>query len=957
MKKITKRRILSSVLALAVGFSTVGFAGTSVDVYAEQGATGERTASDSKTWFDKDTYDMYRNGMIDYTNGETVLRSSEKVNVLNNVMLNDENFDILEIVPYDLVSMFNVLVPQEGDEEKIAQYAEQVYGAYYSSNTSIPDSFSIKATDTRGNLAFSLTDQNAFNDLAIDFTKSAQTNPEKMLSSAETIAELAAMTTSPSEEANKDEALNLINNALTSAGTGVTASWKDSLAGTLTLSAGTGDSAVTKDINVEVKAYDVTIVDDILDYIDNSIKLGIAVNKPNDGNLYSSINKYMTDAYNYLNTQYGVSYNACQLDSYSIDMSDKSQYKYSFSFSLKNWYPAENHVREESAFAVNVGSNLDYSYSASMENYYLDNLFRDLLASLDPNSKKYEKISTIKNYFADGHVRVHTVVAGQLDQSCFEYPYDSDGDGHNDKVDKVDMIYITQPTKARAVVYRNAFFHRDLNIDPANPDDLTKVKEFFANSSHVDELFHTGVYKPDKTTEFTVSELISDSEKFVGGYGKAYVKDSSGNFVSNDISWDQAKMIMEYVFNSGNDALIGPDIATGEDKLFRVPVMFEMGDFSDGRTYYNTNMAKLYYMLCKTTDEPGTYAVDENIHTYYGDSKYFLNEYSNYVNETDPIWFGYNYEFNHDPMCDVWSSNSNDNTGSKMFNSGIGPGDNVYDEISAAMSAGKNPYVLRNNLYYWLTIQRKDDWTHNQYNIYNGMVGINSGHRGGQYPPMISDMGDGIGDPDAAGLYRLGTDIDSFFGINDYLLGLDASNFLVPPYVKFDYAQQGADDSVKVEAQRASERRARLKVNPEFDKSAMPGFDFGYRADYADMIYNLKESIGAPVRIFFHGDLQDEAGEIITGQCKLYGLWGTEKRELDGHLSYTYDGSKPMKVNGYVDLVAGTDEYEAYQNNTLSLLFEVGSKVEISDKDSTRVYNVLGTSTLKFVERSLHDLD
>ncbi|MGN0378053.1 MAG: hypothetical protein ACI4EU_00540 [Butyrivibrio sp.] len=955
MRKITKRRILSSVLAVAVGLSTIGFSKMNVAVYAEPDVNGSRTSTDSKTWYTQAQYDEYAAGHIDFSNGETVLRSNEKVNVLAEVMDRDESFDILEIVPFEYASQFNVLVPEQSDKELFAKYAPNMISIYNSSkNTNVTElSFTGGNGDISNSIFYTGVSESLLQtNLGVDIKSSEDT--ALAIASAEKLAMIAALAANPGDVATDiDTVITAIQTALDKVGVSVSAEWDNKETKTVKLTCGDKTSTFQVEVTVIGSSFS---PDDILKYIDAYTQVYTLTTTHNIGQTYDEVKTPVNEALNILKSA-----NSDMFSQYSCEVSntnfDKTSNSVSYTITLKGSGSAE-----QWSVSNNVTMLRFSGYTAYMESYYLENLFHDLLEDLaakyGTDSKKYKNILKIKEYFEqDGKLRVHTILASDINGSTtFEY----DGD-------KVDMIYVTQSsTYNQAVVYRNAFLSQNFLSD-TTPDDDT-IAKFIMNKENLDTLYHTDVYKADGT-EYKLSELVNNSNV---NYGDLYVKNSSGELKPNDLSWEGVTTILEYIFNSGNDALLGKDIVSGNEKRFRVPVMFELEDENSGLKY--DNVYKLYYLICKSTDEPGTYAFDESISTYYDktDSNYFMNKYSEYINADTPIYANYITQ-KFTKLLDVsyikYKGPGSTESYNQPFNNGLSEETlaAVTTAYNNAVSEGNSVYILSKNSYYYLMSLRKDDWNNNFYQIYNGVIGMNTNKNSGRSMMIFKpDSGFSLND-DPAASYRLGDIKDSFYFMNDYLLGLDASDYLLPPEAKFTHAEQ--DGATTAYADRiGSSKRIQLYPDPTFVESITDPADpnyydvphGSYYVNYQDVMYNLVDDTDkGEIKIYFYGEIIGaDAGSIYFDDCELHTIISGVDTTLDrGDYSLTKttvtsDGSI-TRVDGYYVLDRTSEAYTAFLSRQLELKFVLPTIMEM---DLIK-YQVKATTTLKFLQRDVHQLD
>lgn len=974
MKKYVKRRILSILLAVVVGITSVGFLKNTVEVYADD----NRTASDSKTFYTEEYMkNEYISGSREFINGEKVLRTNEKANALVNIYRNSGSLDILEIVPYDMASYFNLFVPTEEQKNRIAQYGDAIFNnSTLRSRTSLwsadGNTVTLKVTDySELPHLFAISDEYSGVPLTITITRSQSVNAEGLLNYAEQIVQYAAAAVNPAERGDADAVLAFINGALT--GTNVTAEWApglelSNLVLTISDEVSVAEGSVkTKNTDIAFAPVEYDNLNDILNYSKAYMRYVAVTVKPTDNSAFdarcselrSIISGYLSRNIDSLNIN-GIS------NPQKDEAAGVMRYSYKIKMNINSM--GEHAVTDSYEIDLSGGSVSDYT--VTMDNYYLEYLFKGIFERLGYDNPR---ITPIYEYFKQpGKINVKTVVANELTQSDFDF-----GDG-------VDLIYVADavPDRDKRIVYRNAFLMG--YMDPDKALDAEAVADMIINPTDdkLRDMFpHTGAYKADGT-EIDIVSLASGANYY---YDNTY--NSEGK--CNELSWSQVQSVMAYVFSGKNPCYDAYNMETGDFMHHRIPVMYQASKFSTSGTVTDSNMAKLYLLLCKSTDQEGTVALDSDVKTYFNDPDYFGYQYFNGTavkangvvtgthNGNTQIKF--DYEANTVSEADLMGENTfcrmyqSDNIYGQIFDNGLSAYPDIQDKFNQAKAAG-NVYILKYSKDWYSTVLKNDDWNNNNYATFNGVVGMNNreGHSSFFYTPGGSLI---IDNRYAQAKYRLeGNETNTFFTLNDYLLGIDETDFIVPPVVKFTKATQEntVDHSQPFiyTAERASDKKAVLVRDPEYINPENPSAK-GFVVNYTDVIYNLEDNpAGADIiRIDFKANISTKAdgsswfaaGKILDGKWNLYTIINNaDPEEVTGdwaidnkYWSYVDGENVITAVDGHYNIVRGSEAYNALVAHKLKLRFQINSEVKLSDIP----YNIRAYSDLVFVYRRQHDLD
>ena len=166
--------------------------------------------------------------------------------------------------------------------------------------------------------------------------------------------------------------------------------------------------------------------------------------------------------------------------------------------------------------------------------------------------------------------------------------------------DPIDMIIIAGRGKNYYNIYRNVFFANAKAY--ASQGKKADIVNFLKTGNNPDQ-FHSGVFKADGT-EYKVSELESQRV----WYDSYTVKD--GQKYSNDFTWEEAMDVLSYVY-AANNRNYNCDRESSDADQQKISTIIQLPDFSsqgggimtrNGSTY-DTNVAKLWIMLCKSSDQ------------------------------------------------------------------------------------------------------------------------------------------------------------------------------------------------------------------------------------------------------------------------------------------------------------------------------------------------------------------
>lgn len=974
MKKYVKRRILSILLAVVMGITSVGFLKNTVEVYADD----NRTAADSKTFYTEDYMKTeYISGSREFINGEKVLRTNEKANALVNIYRNSGSLDVLEIVPYKMASYFNLFLPTEEQKDLIAQYADAIFNnSTLKSKTELwsadGNTVSLKVTDySKLPHLFAITDEYSDVPLTVSITRSQSVNAEALLNYAEQIVQYAVAAVKPDDRTNADAVLAFVNEALN--GTNVTAEWAEGLTlNTLVLtisdSVNVAEGSVkTRNTAISFDSVTRDNINDVMNYAKAYMRYVAVTARPTDNSAFDTRGNDLKN-----NISGYLSHNIDSLNvSGTAPVKDDAAGVIRYSYTIKmNINSLGEHTVNDSYEIDTKGGNVS-DYTVTMDNYYLEYLFKGIFERLGYDNPR---ITPIYEYFKQpGKINVKTVVASDLSSADFDF-----GDG-------VDLIYVADavPDRDKRIVYRNALLMGYL--DPAKASDVEAVADMIINPTDdkLKQMFpHTGVYDASGN-EIDIVTLSSGANYY---YDNTY--NSAG--MCNELSWSQVRDVMDYVFSGKNPCYDAYSMETGDFMHHRIPVMFQASKFCESGKVTDSNMAKLYLLLCKSTDQKDTVALDSDVKTYYHDTDYFGYRYFNGTAvKSNGVVTGthdgntqikFDYEANTVSEADLMGENTfcrmyqSDNSYGQIFDNGLSAYPDIQDKFNQAKAAG-NVYILKYSKDWYSTVLKNDDWNNNNYATFNGVVGMNNreGHSSFFYTPGGSLI---IDNRYAQAKYRLeGNETNTFFTLNDYLLGIDETDFIVPPVVKFTKATQEntVDPSQPFiyTAERASDKKAVLVRDPEYINPENPGAK-GFVVNYTDVIYNLEDNpAGADtIRVDFEASVSTKvddtswfaAGKILDNKWNLYTIIDNgEPQEVttadwaidDKKWEYVNGEDVIVEVKGHYNIVRGSEAYNALVARKLKLRFQINAEVKLSDIP----YNIRAYSDLVFVYRKQHDLD
>ena len=122
-RKLYKRIVAVTLAAMTIAGSAV-FIGRSTRTKAGDGS------EIGTSYYDKAMVAEYNDGNIDWVNGERTLQAEDKANVLTSIMRNKQKLTILEIVPYELASVFDILIPDEEQKSTIEAYGDEIFNKF-----------------------------------------------------------------------------------------------------------------------------------------------------------------------------------------------------------------------------------------------------------------------------------------------------------------------------------------------------------------------------------------------------------------------------------------------------------------------------------------------------------------------------------------------------------------------------------------------------------------------------------------------------------------------------------------------------------------------------------------------------------------------------------------------------------------------------------------------------------
>ncbi len=484
----------------------------------------------------------------------------------------------------------------------------------------------------------------------------------------------------------------------------------------------------------------------------------------------------------------------------------------------------ENYIADAD-HPIEIVKNGD-TYSSNIMNYFLNNLLKD------------HRDSGVFKYFNNDNVEVKVVVPGLTTNEELMNILLGDGD-------PVDFIYFGSYVEQNlnfdnnGIYYRNLFFSQGEFDEEGNYiiDDETKndMYNLLKNGVVDDNKYHTGVYKKlgdNNYVEYKLSELF-DAKVSYESYSKIGPGETDADYRSNDLSWEMVKTLMTYIFGNYNtNYLYTPtdeEGMMGTPQQQRVSCIFQLDTRNGGQQYFynqstgcDNNVGKLYYLLAKSTDQSsdksecvlthpdgaseGTHTIYGDIATYYYDPDYLMK----YFDETDesgnkyynsngvttaaykenviwPLWYSSDYIHVHEHQT-VWSWTGRD--GGNFVNYTYSYADNA-DLVTFNINLDETQ-----NLFHTSTI------IDGLYIVYNSVIGVD-----GQKSRNLFDSGLNITHSDGGarreGVYKriedaVGVTFTQFNVVN-YLLGVDESDFLIPPDAEFLDVERAANENAFVD--------------------------------------------------------------------------------------------------------------------------------------------------------------
>lgn len=917
MKKSICKKIIAMAVVVIIAATSWFVIRGKLSVWADNSVVA------GTTYYNAEELEVYNNGTIDWVNGEKTLKAEDKANVLANIMENKQKLTILEIVPYELASVFQILIPDQEQSDLMASYGEEIFDTF-----NVYDGDNVRILNSQNGAANNITDDGQ--PITVYANKVDGVSDSQKLDKAVAIADAVINGYLYTNSTTADEVLSSVNNAIASVG--ATAEWSTgfsnnnsqsgtdgSVSGEITVQVGDVSSSVS--LNQKIFADYKTA--DLQDYFKASVTRDI-LTKITDSTTNDEIDEIaqaaVTSAFEKLSMDgYIVDYwwSYCEKTETTGAVNGKIHVDCGF-FVMKDWSDYSSYTLQ---YDISLNDKASYSYSAEIENYYLDRLLEG-----------YEDTS-IYEYFSAGNVEVKTVIAGQLtSEDLFN------------EADPVDIIYVAgYATDLQGHIYRNAFFQQPI-ADAATAVDFLKN----GTADDADELFSTNVYHKvgNEYVEYTFSELISESVWY-----DSYTK-IGNDYVPNELNWTQVKLIMEYIFggyNTNYKYIYYDDDGTEHSEIQRVSCMYQISAFANsGEVTADNNMAKLYYLLCKTTDQPNTTALDKDIKTYYKDDDYF---YKKYFTEKKADGTPYTYDngittaaYNDDVDWTLYFSAQGDvkwffyETTEAVRSQTIVT--SLYNMLTAEEQADFNSQLAEKGSL-WILNQTKEyylfltSWCNDgRYIPYNGVLGLLNRNGVDLLKPYTDQNWSDSGARLPGVENRLDGSNYTTISINNYFLGVDESDFITKPDAMFTTAEftEGADVNT-VAAEMAS------------NENAFVVYMYTSDVQYDNIRINFKanDSNGKLVsgNLTAHYRAQNESGMYVD---KTVAVKEYTTDELAGKKEFT----------DYYDITKDNAElYEAFMNKTLYFTFTVKNEVEGKKK----TYTLDDTAYLYFVYRQLKDLD
>lgn len=619
-----------------------------------------------------------------------------------------------------------------------------------------------------------------------------------------------------------------------------------------------------------------------------------------------------------------------------------TQNNYTNNFIASSYQPIELHRDGEAE---------SYEYSVYMPNYFMFKLMEG-----------YEKYGIYDYFVNKENVEVKVVVPGQVTAGDLQKILLG---ADNGSMDPVDLIYVggraVSDSGPKGNINRNLF----MSLEPKSEDDRAVMVQFAKDGANVDSLaerfgYHTGVYYIDdggNYTEYKVSELVS---KKVWYDSYSYV---NGEYKPNDFEWDEVQVLMEYIFGNYNDNYVHVDSKSGAKTQQRVSCSMSVADLSS-IIIGSTNIGKLYYLLCKTTDQAsdidGCTIRDtgyQSIHasgnqsthtpyfdfcTYYGSPDYFLKKYfdnsgnasATYSNGISTVTYDGNVNWDiivNDRQGIINGASETDFRHDKPYT----------DEIEKIKNNMMNPLTVKGDIASGEMFYIHEVYSGN-YTVYNGMLGLGAG---------VGNLIDfGFSNADYNGGYRdgvshqrldlaIGEKFMGMFNIVNYLLGIDETDFLTPPDASFTEVGLGYSDS---------------SVVKEVEQGANPNafFIYIYGDDYK---YDAENHPIMPDKISISYKAEDENSQMLDGALKVCKLDGTEIATLA-----TYDESvlKGLKeYNGTYEFAADASYYEDFFKGTVKFTFYVHNRATVKIKGKETTIDYTDTAELYIKQREMFELD
>lgn len=593
------------------------------------------------------------------------------------------------------------------------------------------------------------------------------------------------------------------------------------------------------------------------------------------------------------------------------------------------------------------GTEGSYDYSVLMPDYYISNLLTG-----------YEE-TKIYDYFANkNNVEVKIVVPGQVTAAELQKILLGTDNGSGDPVDFIYVGgYAIANSGTTGNIYRNVFFDQEVPAD----EEGRKVIVNFAKTGEGADNFHTNVYRADGT-EYKVSELVSEKVWY-----DSYSKDADGNLHSNDLEWNEVEMLMNYIFGNYNQNCVHVD-ESGNKQQQRVSCEFQIATLSEGifcndSNGCDNNIGKLYYLLCKTSDQASdeegctldstkgytslhhtesdksTHTPYFEISTYYGAADYFLKgngfDTTNTVTNSNGVQTAtYNgsayWKFNLVDRQGIYTGNIED---SDFLNADEDYSREIQKiangEIYPNVNAGQKEYEL---FYLHMVFNGR-------FAVYNGMLGVNPSGAGNLLDFGLSHAWGAGGWRDAISHQRLdlavGENFMDQFNIVNYLLGVDETDFITKPDAYFTGVELEYDDKNVVK-----------DVEQGANKNAF--FTYIYDDDYK---YDASDNIIYPDSLRIGFGAADESMHMKNGKLTAYYLNGTEIKTL---AEYTETDFTDLEIfEDVYDISSDAEVYQAFKDGNIYFTFTIENRVTIKGVEKT----LSDTAYLYFKQRNMFELD